>query len=97
MSENGILEALIDTERGGGTNKFIVYKLPDVPVAVSVTSADSGNTSTGTFSYPPDGYLTMPYAVGEIWFPNEGCWNVTATDGLSTVSMDYLVTFVAEW
>lgn len=90
----GTIQALPDV-RGGGSDKFLVAKPIGSSVDVRLDYAGTGTVpERAAFNDQFAGsYVMMPYIVGVVWFPSEGCWEISVTDGVRVISAFYEVRF----
>lgn len=90
----GTIQALPDV-RGGGSDKFLVAKPIGSSVDVRLDYAGTGKVpERADFNDQFAGsYVMMPYIVGVVWFPTEGCWEISVTDGVRVISAFYQVRF----
>jgi hypothetical protein len=90
---NGIYYAKTEPDRDGGWNKHIwVRDAGQGPLTITVEPVGEHLAMTPGRADADPGSFVM-----EIWFPDEGCYEITGTTAQTTITVTVWVGFVESW
>jgi hypothetical protein len=90
---DGIYVAKTEPDQPGGWNKHIwVRDVGQGPLAVMVEPVGDHATVEPGHARPTEGTYVM-----EIWFPDEGCYEITGTTPQTSITVTVWVVFVDDW
>ncbi len=90
---DGISYAKTESDSGGGWNKFIVVREGRQGELSIVVTPTEGQDMTA----PGIAEIAPSSIAGSIWFPAEGCYEITATTEVTTLTVTVWAVFVDDW